>query len=320
MHIKCITKVRVHFQSSRLYIQVMSCLLMLLTLLCSTSSKCMVHSNHTEVLLHKHLLEEKFYSPWVRPVDDYFTSVQVNVSLQLITIHSVDERVQTFSATVWATLAWFDQHLTWDPCTYGGVGSILAPLAKIWSPDLCFSNDLGGDKCLSTKDKEKVMLHANGKVKWWFSKEIKTSCDIDISKYPFDRQKCSLRLGLWYSADDKVKLNSPYKHVSMNNYETNEEWELLNTHVKYKKLQVEYNFTEIVYFFILKRRSMFYVFNIIFPIILLAILNGICFCLPIESGEKTGMAMTIFLTYAVFMTLVSDTVPKSSEHVFPLPK
>ena len=307
-----------HSLSNRLQVRTMLCLLIVLAFLCLTESQCIVHGNHTEVLLHKHLLMDSDYSEWARPVNDFFSSVQVNSSLDLITIHSVDEKMQVFKATVWTTLEWFDAHLTWDPCQYGGADAVLAPLDKIWSPDVCFSNDLSDNKCMNTKDREKVMLHSYGKVKWWFTKEIHSSCGIDISKYPFDRQKCSIKLGLRYSTDEKVKLNSPIDYVSTNNFETNEEWELLNTHVVYKKLKVERNFTEVVHLFILQRRSAFYVYHIILPIVLLALLNVLCFVLPIESGEKIGMAMAIFLTYAVFMTLVSETVPKSSEHVFGL--
>ncbi|XP_062583249.1 acetylcholine receptor subunit delta-like [Saccostrea cucullata] len=49
------------------------------------------------------------------------------------------------------------------------------------------------------------------------------------------------------------------------------------------------------------------------PILLLSLLNPLVFVLPVESGERVSYAITIFLSFAVFMTLLSDNIPKSSE-------
>ena len=52
------------------------------------------------------------------------------------------------------------------------------------------------------------------------------------------------------------------------------------------------------------------------PILFLCILNVLVFFLPLESGERVSYAITVLLSIAVFMTIVSDTLPKTSE---PLP-
>ena len=56
--------------------------------------------------------------------------------------------------------------------------------------------------------------------------------------------------------------------------------------------------------------------NIVLPILFLCILNVLVFILPAESGERVSYAITVLLAIAVFMTIISDTLPKKSE---PLP-
>ena len=48
---------------------------------------------------------------------------------------------------------------------------------------------------------------------------------------------------------------------------------------------------------------------------MLAILNICVFVLPCESGERAGYAITVFLAFAVFLTIISSTLPESSENV-----
>ncbi|CAC5385194.1 unnamed protein product [Mytilus coruscus] len=42
------------------------------------------------------------------------------------------------------------------------------------------------------------------------------------------------------------------------------------------------------------------------------LLNPLVFLLPVESGERLGLAMTILLSYAIFLTMVQMSIPASS--------
>jgi thiol:disulfide interchange protein len=62
----------------------------------------------------------------------------------------------------------------------------------------------------------------------------------------------------------------------------------------------------------IKRRALYYGVMVIAPTVLFALLNPLVFLLPIESGERVSLAMTILLSYAIFLTLVSSSIPASS--------
>lgn len=63
----------------------------------------------------------------------------------------------------------------------------------------------------------------------------------------------------------------------------------------------------------LRRRALYFVINMLAPILLLSVLNPLVFILPVDSGERVSFAVTIFLSFAVFLTLINDNMPKSSE-------
>lgn len=65
----------------------------------------------------------------------------------------------------------------------------------------------------------------------------------------------------------------------------------------------------------LARRPTFIVVNIILPIAIMGFLNICVFVLPADSGERMSYAVTILLSMAVYLTIVSDNIPKTSRPV-----
>ncbi|KAH3818132.1 hypothetical protein DPMN_119728 [Dreissena polymorpha] len=51
------------------------------------------------------------------------------------------------------------------------------------------------------------------------------------------------------------------------------------------------------------------------PIICIALLNTFCFILPSDGGKRITFCLSIFVTLAVFMTLVNGSLPESSDEV-----
>lgn len=284
--------------------------------LCSrllTITLCKIH-DHPEYQLFDELFND--YNPDVRPTLEYQHTLLVNVSVNLITLHSLEERSQTLSATIWIDLEWTDVHLTWNRSEYNNIQSIIVPADKIWNPDICVTNEVTNNKCLVRSDDGKALLEHNGKVTIWWNKEVKTGCDVDISQYPFDTQNCAIKIGTWYSVDEKIKLERKSDKLDLDNYSPNEEWDIVFSNVTEIPVEDELNFTDLKFSMVIDRRPLFYLYSTVLPILLLSVLNMVCFVVPVESGEKIGMTMAIFLTFAVFMSMISSNIPRSSEHVF----
>ena len=106
--------------------------------------------------------------------------------------------------------------------------------------------------------------------------------------------------------------------IDLSNYVTNGEWALLDTSIT--RNEVIYPISPAVYPDItivisIQRRIVYYILNIILPCVWLNILNLLAFCLPPDAGEKITLGITVFLSYSIFMLLIAESMPPTSEFV-----
>lgn len=62
----------------------------------------------------------------------------------------------------------------------------------------------------------------------------------------------------------------------------------------------------------LRRRTLYFIFNLVFPCILISFMCILGFTLPPDSGEKIGLEMTTMLSIIMFSQLIMGIVPESS--------
>ena len=98
--------------------------------------------------------------------------------------------------------------------------------------------------------------------------------------------------------------------IDLEKYQTNSEWDMIDS-----SATVEEESDEAVVIFTLKikRKPRYMILSVILPIIMLSVLNLFVFVLPCDSGEKASYAITVFLAFAVFLTIISSALPNNSE-------
>ena len=105
---------------------------------------------------------------------------------------------------------------------------------------------------------------------------------------------------------------SNYSYVDLDNYEENSVWKMESATTEVKVLSG----TPSVYIeYTLKRKPSYYIFNIILPVVVLGLLDVFAFVLPVSSGERAGFSITVFLTFAIFLTIIGSALPVNSENV-----
>ena len=67
----------------------------------------------------------------------------------------------------------------------------------------------------------------------------------------------------------------------------------------------------------MRRKPLFYVFNMIMPCFLITLVALLGFYVPSDSGEKVSMGITTLLSMTVFLMLVAENMPPTSD-VLPL--
>ena len=146
---------------------------------------------------------------------------------------------------------------------------------------------------------------------------FKTVCQIDITYYPFDEQTCRLMFGAWSYHTTKMNLSNIENKVNMDSYEENGEWEIKNTDSRRKEFFfdccINERFAYISFTIFLKRRYTFYIMNVILPSLMTSVLLlSIFFCTP---AQKVQIGVVVLLSFRIFLLNVTDSIPKTSDHI-----
>ncbi|XP_052124745.1 neuronal acetylcholine receptor subunit alpha-7 isoform X2 [Frankliniella occidentalis] len=267
---------------------------------------------HEKRLLHS-LLDH--YNVLERPVANESDPLQLSFGLTLMQIIDVDEKNQLLITNIWLKLEWNDVNLRWNTSEFGGVKDLRIPPHRIWKPDVLMYNsaDEGFDGTYPTN----VVVRNNGSCLYVPPGIFKSTCKIDITWFPFDDQKCEMKFGSW--TYDGFQLDLQLQDDAggdVSSFITNGEWDLLG--VPGKRNEIYYNccpepYIDITFIIIIRRRTLYYFFNLIVPCVLIASMAVLGFTLPPDSGEKLSLGVTILLSLTVFHNLVADALPQVSD-------
>lgn len=162
------------------------------------------------------------------------------------------------------------------------------------------------------------MIIYNGSVFWPIPTRFKSTCQIDVTYFPYDEQECKLKFGSWTYNGYQVSIEQRSDAIELSNYIPNGEWELLDT--SYQVNVVRYAccpepFPDITFYVRIRRRILYYLYSAVFPCVMLSILTLLVFCLPPESGEKIALGITVLLAFSVFMLAIAESMPETSEYI-----
>ncbi|KAL3868189.1 hypothetical protein ACJMK2_041023 [Sinanodonta woodiana] len=267
-------------------------------------------SDDAKNLLHQ-IFDVSGYNKAVRPTYEQTTPTVVIIDFHLTSIIDFDSQKETFTTSGYLIVYWFDYYLQWTSANYGDLTSIFIPQDNVWKPDLSLQNGVSELKELGSSSLF-VYVRSDGIVFWYPFGIFESTCGIDITFFPFDIQTCTLNFVAWSYTKEEVNVMVESKEIILDQYEENSAWLILGTSVD--TLQ-ESGDAVVVFSIKLKRKPLFVLLNIVVPVILLSLLNVCIFVLPAESGEKASFSVTVFLALAVFLTIVTATLPQNSEKV-----
>ncbi|XP_075045724.1 5-hydroxytryptamine receptor 3A-like [Mixophyes fleayi] len=265
----------------------------------------------TTVGLLEHLMDG--YNKGVRPVKNWRKPTTVYIEISIYTILGVDEKNQIMKTYIWYNQSWVDEFLKWDPTQFDNLTQFSLPTQSIWLPDIMIEEAVGPRE---SPDVPYVYVNYRGRILNTNPMQITTSCNLNIYFFPFDILNCSLSFSSWLHSTQDINISFwriPQDLNSLKNPSVTEgEWDLINVVPSYREFtDHEDKFGKITFYIILRRKPLFYTVNLIFPSVLLMIMDMIGFYLPPESGERISFKITLLLGYSVFLIIVSDTLPAS---------
>ena len=72
------------------------------------------------------------------------------------------------------------------------------------------------------------------------------------------------------------------------------------------------NFSFVMFEIHIRRRTLYFVFNLIFPCILISLMSLLGFILPPDSSEKIGLEVAVLLSIIMFSQIINQIIPESS--------
>ncbi|XP_064190990.1 neuronal acetylcholine receptor subunit alpha-9-I isoform X1 [Anguilla rostrata] len=281
---------------------------------CALCGFCRVVSRSAQGRYAQKLLNDLMenYSSALRPVEDTDKALNVTLQITLSQIKDMDERNQVLTSYLWIRQVWHDAYLKWDREAYDGLEVIRIPSDLVWRPDIVLYNK-ADDESSGPADTN-VVLRYNGEITWDSPAITKSSCVVDVSYFPFDDQQCNLTFGSWTYNGNQVDIAMGMDSGDLSDFVENVEWECHG--MPAAKNVIMYGccsdpYPDITYTLLLKRRSSFYIFNLLLPCVMISFLAPLSFYLPADSGEKVSLGVTVLLALTVFQLMVAESMPPS---------
>ena len=161
------------------------------------------------------------------------------------------------------------------------------------------------------------MIKPTGRVRWMVPLMIKSSCSVDVTYFPYDRQQCTVRFGSWVYDGDQLNLFTQPSEPDLSKYVENSEFVLLN--VSLSRVVADSDccpgdgWHPMIHFTVqIDRKSLYYDYIVIAPTLMLCVMTLASFLLPCHCGEKIAIGLTVFLTLYVLELLVAENTPDSN--------
>ncbi|GIX82469.1 neuronal acetylcholine receptor subunit alpha-10 [Caerostris darwini] len=164
----------------------------------------------------------------------------------------------------------------------------------------------------------RAMLEPSGNVFWPPPTKLRSTCPVDVTYFPFDDQTCIMKMGSWIYDGLQVDVMNRTSEVDLSNYVPNGEWELLDArivrNVVYYSCCTE-PFPDVTITLVIRRKTLYYMYNVVMPCMMMSVLTLLVFCLPPDSGEKIALGVTVLLAFSVFMLAIAEKMPETSESI-----
>jgi hypothetical protein len=264
--------------------------------------------------LKDHLLAQ--YDPHARPVTNLREpTVPVSIGIALLTVSDVNPVEGSWVASIWLRATWTDPYLAWDPADWGGVSELdfHPERGELWVPDISFYNQREN----AVWSEKAAYVYSSGFIFYSRPAVVKMSCTQDLTKFPFDTQKCGFHIGTWNDHGHEIRFQPNGIDMS-SGWTPNQEYKVepiaIWSESKFYPCCNE-PWPELFASVSLQRHPDFYIYNLIIPTICVTFLGTLQFYIPTSgaSVDRMGLPAALLLTLIAITFLVSEDAPKTSE-------
>ncbi|XP_048170923.1 LOW QUALITY PROTEIN: acetylcholine receptor subunit gamma [Corvus hawaiiensis] len=267
------------------------------------------------------------YNRQLRPALRGDEIIDVSLKLTLTNLISLNEREETLTTNVWIEMQWSDYRLRWDPEKYDNIQLLRVPSTMVWLPDIVLENNIDGTFEITLYTN--VLVSPDGSIYWLPPAIYRSVCVIHVTYFPFDWQNCTMVFqSQTYSANEinlllTAEEGQTVEWISIDPEAFTENGEWAIKHRPARKIINSEHFTpddiqyqQVIFYLIIQRKPLFYIINIIVPCVLISAMAVLVYFLPAKAGgQKCTVSINVLLAQTVFLFLIAQKVPETSQAV-----
>ncbi|XP_060588577.1 acetylcholine receptor subunit delta-like [Ruditapes philippinarum] len=252
------------------------------------------------------------YNKRLLPVTNQSGPAHVGVYIYLLSINKFDELSGELALTLIFNFTWREERMSWSPDDFDSKASLLMSPEDVWRPKAFVRESFDNIQEIGNGS-EMVRITYEGIVVWTLGSVTRVTCPVDVTFFPFDIQSCSITLTTLTVRSEDLTFHSMEPSADIRYWANNSRWEFQKSIIH--SYAIRDGPSGLVLTITLKRRSEFYIIYIVVPLVFLGGMNNLVFYMPASFGERTSVAITAFLSFAVYMQIVNNNVPQSSSPI-----
>ncbi|XP_077086692.1 5-hydroxytryptamine receptor 3A-like [Siphateles boraxobius] len=274
---------------------------------------------HEALIQHLGLDETNTQMTRTRPQVPWTTTIVTYVDLYVSSIIDVNEKAQSISTQIKLIIVWRDSKFSWNPNDFCGIGTLAFSKNVFWSPDIGIVESIKTE--FGTKESPNVQLRYWGFLLTSDVLSLTTACKMDLYRFPFDIQSCSITLqSSSYSKKNLVidSLNDAegVTFDSKESFKSQGEWELLNINISTAQATIVWDdMDQLIYQITIKRKPFLYFINIILPVFFFIVLDVTSFFMGTSGSDKLSFKVTLLLSISVLLLILNDILPSTADKI-----
>ncbi|KAF4090487.1 hypothetical protein AMELA_G00052810 [Ameiurus melas] len=255
----------------------------------------------------------KGYNKYLRPFFDD-GPVTVGMSLDIASIDKISEINMDYTATIFLRQRWTDERLVFEGNKSLSLDGRLVEL--LWVPDTFIVDSKKSFLHDITVENRLIRIFPNGTVLYALRITTTVACNMDLTKYPMDKQTCTLQLESWgYNVND-VMFYWVRGNDSVSGLDTLRlaQYTVEDHYTSASEAVYETgNYPKLIFHFELKRSILYFILETYVPSSLLVVLSWVSFWISQSSvPARICIGVTTVLTMTTLMMGARTSLPNAN--------
>ncbi|XP_035670070.1 neuronal acetylcholine receptor subunit alpha-9-like [Branchiostoma floridae] len=163
-----------------------------------------------------------------------------------------------------------------------------------------------------------AIITSSGDVAWLYPVTMVSSCKMNVYRFPFDEHVCRLQFGSWTYDGFKVNVTNRNDKGDSSSFILNEQWDLLDIDAVRHELVYPCcpePYPDASFYISIRRKSLYFMFYVISPCAMMAVMGLLVFLMPPDCGEKLSVGITMLLALVVFAQIIAESLPATSRYI-----